>query len=144
MERKAYKTDLSDEQWKIIESLLTAEKKTGTTGKNHKHSYREILNAILYLLRTGCQWEMLPHDFPPYPTVNWYFRAWTVNNTLERIHDALRHQVREQAGKEPTPSALIIDSQSVKTTEAVRPPEKGGSVAMTVAKRSKEESVISL
>jgi putative transposase len=78
---------------------------------------REVINALLYLDRTGCQWRALPRDFPPWPTVWTYFRAWRNDGTWERIHTALREAVRVKAGREPTPSAAIIDSQSVKTSQ---------------------------
>jgi putative transposase len=91
-----------------------------------------------YVQRTGCQWEMMPHDLPPYSTVYAYFRKWQRNGTWQKIHDQLRHKVRKQAGKEPEASAASLDSQSVKTTE-----KRGRSTATMVAKRSKAESDIS-
>ena len=90
---------------------------------------REYLNGILYVLRTGCSWQMLPHDFPPFQTVKTYFYKLQRDGTWERVNDALRQQVRQQAGRAAEPSLLIVDSQSVKTTE------KGGLAAMTAAKR---------
>jgi putative transposase len=79
---------------------------------------REIVNAILYFVRTGCQWRNLPHDFPPWGTVHYYYRRWRLDGTWQKIHRTLREQVRtEKEGREATPSAAIIDSQSVKTTE---------------------------
>jgi putative transposase len=90
---------------------------------------RAVINGIFYVLRSGCAWRMLPHDFPPWPTVYYYFWSWRRDGTWERLQDTLRAQVREQAGREVSPSAAIIDSQSVKTTE------KGGLAATTLARR---------
>src|SRR5215472_2792949 len=115
--RKAYPSDLTDAQWHLIEPLMPAHRPAGMVGRPRERAYREIVNAILYLVRTGCQWHYLPHDFPPPTTVSDYYHQWRQDGRLERIHDTLRHQVRKQAGKEPTPSAVILDSQSVKTTE---------------------------
>jgi putative transposase len=113
--RRAYKTDLTDAQWEQIEPLVSV----GHQPEHHrrKHTLREILNTLLYQLRTGCAWEHLPHDLPPKGTVYDYFHLWTHNGTFARIHTVLREQVREQAGREAQPSAAIVDTQSVKTTE---------------------------
>ena len=112
--RKAYSSDLTDEQWKLIEPLLPA---AIPGGRPRKTDIREVVNAIFYLLRTGCAWRLLPHDFPPPGTVYDYFRAWTKNGTLWRIHDTLRRLVRVAAGRNEEPSAACIDSQSAKTNE---------------------------
>jgi putative transposase len=112
--RKQYQSDVSDDQWKVIEPLLPNPK---GGGRPRTTDIREVLNAIFYLLRTGCAWRLLPHDFPPAGTVYEYFRAWSRDGTLQRIHDTLRRRVRAAAGREEEPSAACIDSQSAKTNE---------------------------
>jgi putative transposase len=112
--RKPYPTDLSDEQWKNLEPLVPAPK---LGPQPVKHTRREILDAIFYVDRAGCQWRMLPHDFPPWQSVYGYLYRWRKDGTWEVINDALRRQVREQAGRRHEPTAAIIDSQTVKTTE---------------------------
>lgn len=112
--RKSYPTDLSDEQWEILEPLVPAAQ---PGPQPIKHTRREIVNAIFYLLRSGCQWRMLPHDLPPWRLVYHYFAAWKKDGTWQQIHDALRRRVRQSKSRNPEPTAAIIDSQSVKTTE---------------------------
>src|SRR3970040_517034 len=114
--RNAYPSDLKDEQWNILESLV-APPRTDGLGRPPEVDLRAVVNAILYLNRTGCQWDMLPHDVPPKSTVYGFFAQWPNDGTWQKIIDALRTQVRVAAGREPTPSAACIDSQSVKTTE---------------------------
>ena len=114
--RKAYPSDLTDEQWNILESLF-APPRTDGLGRPQEVDMREVVNAILYLNHSGCQWDMLPHDLPPKSTVYGYFADWRDDGTWQKILDALRTQIRVAAGREPTPSAACIDSQSVKTTE---------------------------
>lgn len=116
MTRRAYDTDLTDAQWTLIEQFFP-ERAAGTRGRPREHSYRELINAMMYLLTAGCVWRLLPHDLPPWKTVYSYFRKWTRDGLWEKIHQALREQVRTEAGREPEPSAAIVDSQSVKTTE---------------------------
>jgi putative transposase len=103
-----------DEQWYMIERMIPPEKHGG---RHRTVDMREVINAILYILRTGCQWRNLPHDFPPWGTVSWYFWLWSNDGMWTRIHDKLREMVRVEAGREVEPSAAIMDSQSVKTTE---------------------------
>jgi putative transposase len=111
--RKPYPTDLSDAEWNYIEPHLPAPK---GYGRPRTHNLREILNAVFYVLRSGCQWRLLPHDFPRRPTVYWYFRKWRIDGTWERINRALRERLRVRVKRDPQPSAGIVDSQSVKTT----------------------------
>ena len=112
--RQAYPTDLNDTQWHLIEQLLPA---PAVTGRPREHSYRELLNAIFYIVCSGCAWRLLPHEFPPWKTVYTYFRRWRKDGTWERLNGALREAVRLKHGRGPQPSAAILDSQSVKTVE---------------------------
>jgi len=112
--RKSYPSDLTDEQWALLEPLLPSE--VEGLGRPREVDFRDVINAILYLNRSGCQWNMLPHDLPAKSTVYDYFAQWRNDGTWQRMMDALRVQVRVAAGREPTPSAASIDSQSVKTT----------------------------
>jgi putative transposase len=111
--RKAYRSDLTHEQWNLVQGLLPAAK---PTGRPRKVDLREVVNTILYQARTGCQWDYLPHDLLPKSTVWDYFVAWHQDGTWEKLVDALRGQVRREEGREETPSAACIDSQTVKST----------------------------
>ena len=111
--RKPYPSDLSDEQWAILAPLLPPPVPAGAPRTT---DLREALNAIFYVLSTGCAWSASPHDFPPEGTVRDYFHRWRRDGTWQRIHDTLRRQVREEAGKDVEPSAGSIDSQTVKST----------------------------
>lgn len=113
MPRKAYTTDLSDQQWMLIQPFLPP---PAHLGRHRTTELREVVNAILYVLRGGGAWRLLPHDFPPWQTVYRYFRTWLVAGIWERIHTALREKLREKVGRQATPSAGILDSQSVKIT----------------------------
>jgi putative transposase len=112
--RAVYETDLTDAQWEILRSLLPSPPGGGRPPKTDR---REVVNALLYVLRTGCAWDLLPHDFPPPGTVYDYFSRWRRDGTIARLHEALRPRVREAAERDPEPSAACLDSQSVKTTE---------------------------
>ena len=131
MKRKPYPSDLSDEQWKALAPLLPAAK---AGGRPRKADIREVVNGILCVLRNGRAWRALPRDFPPWGAVWRHFREWRLNGTWSQANETLRSAVRKSAGRDPEPSAAIIDSQSVKTTE------KGGLAAMTLARRSRVES----
>jgi putative transposase len=111
--RKAYQSDLSDAEWSCLEPHLPAPE---ANGRPRLHSPRKILDAILYVLKSGCAWRLLPHDFPPWKTVYHYFRSWRLDGTWERMHLALRKRMRVRLERDPQPSAAIVDSQSIKTT----------------------------
>src|ERR1044072_6896737 len=115
MARKAYDTDVTDDEWRELRPLLPKPK---PGGRPRETDVREVYNAIQYFLKTGCQWRSLPHDLPPWPTVYTYFRNWKEDGTWQRVHDFLRRKLRRRDGRKGQPSAAIIDSQSVKTTEA--------------------------
>jgi transposase len=125
--RRPYRTDLSDARWALIEPTMTAWRaaRGGLGLKKPVHDLREIVNAILYVNRTGIAWEYLPHDFPPYKTVHSYFTRWAADGTTKTIHDLLRGKVRQAAGRDPEPTAAIIDSQSVKTSSNVPEASQG-------------------
>src|SRR5947199_2117349 len=119
----AYPSDLTDDQWALIEPLVPVRSTRGKGsrgGRPPKFPRRRIVDAILYVVRTGCSWRQLPHDFPPWATVFWYFKQWRADGTVDRIHDALRDRVRDEAGRDPLASAGIVDAQSLKVADTVR------------------------
>ncbi len=121
-----YPSDLTDEEWAVLEPLLPP---TKHTGRKRKYELREIANAIFYLLRSGNTWRMMPRDLPPWQVVYWHFAKWRATGVWQHINDTLRTRLRVQAGREEAPSAAILDSQSVKTSE------KGGQEATMPARR---------
>ena len=136
--RLRYPSDLTDDEWALVKPLIPPAKRGG----NKRHvDVREIVDGLMYILSTGCQWRALPKDLPARSTVHDYFDLWSWDGTLDRIHHALYVKCREQAGREASPTAAIIDSQSVKAAE------KGGPrsirTAMTRARRSRARSAIS-
>lgn len=122
---RRYPTDLTGRQWRLVEPLLP-EPPAGPAGRPPKHEKREIVNAILYQVRAGGSWRMLPKDFPPWQTVYGYFARWRDDGTLDALHDALREQVRQQRERRnPAPSAGIVDSQSLKGADTVSAASRG-------------------
>ncbi len=126
-----YPSDVTDAEWDVISPLLP---KALSGGRPRTVVLRHVINAIFYVSRSGCAWRMLPTDFPPYQTVYHYFRAWKKDGTWEKVHDALRDALRQKEGRDVSPSAAILDSQSAKTTE------KGAPGATMQGKKSRAAS----
>jgi transposase len=126
-----YPSDVVDAEWDVIAPLLP---KARSGGRPRTADLRHVVNAIFYVSRSGCAWRMLPTDFPPYQTVYHYFRAWKKDGTWEKVHDTLRDLLRQKGGRDVSPSAAILDSQSAKTTE------KGAPGATTQARKSRAAS----
>jgi putative transposase len=126
--KKNYPSDLSNLEWEQIRGFFESDYKTG---RRPKHDKRQIVNAIFYVSRTGCQWTYLPKDFPPWRTVYTYFWTWQKQGLFENLHDELRRLIRTLLGRNEEPSAAIVDSQSTKTTE------RGALKVLTMRKRSK-------
>jgi len=118
MNRQTYTTDLTDAQWQKLELLLPPAERRG---RPREHKLREIVNAIFYIVDNGIKWRAMPHDLPPWQSVYYYFRQWTKQGRWETLNTTLREMVRQKAGRHPQPSAAVIDSQSVKTTEETEP-----------------------
>ena len=120
-ERERYPSDLTDERWALIEPVITAWKAAHRSVSGHQGGYqmREIVNAILYQSRTGCQWEYLPHDLPPRSATYYYFAKWRDDGTDQAIHDLLRWQSREQKGRRADPALVVLDTQSVHAAASV-------------------------
>lgn len=135
MERKAYNSDVTDAEWKIIAPLIPAAK---SGGRPRTVSVREVINAIFYVLKTGCSWQMIPNDLPPSSTVYSYFRVFQRKGVWKQINQQLRREFRKSLEREEKPSAGSIDSQSVKTTG-----KRGKYMVSMEGKKSRDESDIS-
>jgi transposase len=140
---KRYPSDLTDAEWAVIAPLVP-EPLPGGRGRPVVHSRRVIVEAILYVTRTGCAWRYLPHEYPPWRTVYGYFAAWRADGTLDAIHDALRARVRVAAGRRPGPSAAVIDSQSVRAADTVPRDSRGWDNAKKVNGRKRHIAVDTL
>jgi putative transposase len=140
---RAYPSSLTDAEWAVVQPLIRRPAMP-QGGRPPKHPLRQILDAIRYLVCTGCAWRLLPHDFPPPGTVYWWFAKWAADGTLARLHDALRERVRVAAGRRPAPSAAIIDSQSVRAADTVGKPSRGWDAGKKVNGRKRHLAVDTL
>lgn len=131
MKRQAYPDDMTDKEWELVKPFL--EQNDSPRGRKPKYEKRDVMNAIFYLIRSGCSWRHLPHDFPPWYAVYSQFVRWRDRGVFEKMHDKTKEKMREFLGRNAKASGAIIDSQSIKTAE------KGGSVDMTVGRRLKGE-----
>ena len=143
--RRGYPSDVSDAEWSLIEPLLPAPAwLSAAGGRPEAHPRREIVNAIRYLVRSGCSWRQLPADFPPWQTVYHHFNQWTADGTTSRLHDGLRAQVRVAAGRDPEPTVAVIDSQSVRAADTVPRASRGWDQAKKVNGRKRHIAVDAL
>ena len=133
--RRVYDTDLSDGQWALIEPMIPL---AAPGARPRKAATRDLVDAILYFLRAGGSWRLLPHDLPPWQTVYYYLRRWQREGVWNRVHHTLVMADRERVGRQPSPSAAILDSQSVRTAD-----QRGGRKAMTPARKSADASATS-
>jgi transposase len=140
---RTYPSSLSDAEWAVLAPLLKRPA-SPQGGRPPKHPLRHIVDAIRYLVRTGCAWRLLPRDFPPPGTVYWWFAKWATDGTLQQLHDVLREQVRVQAGRNPTPTAAIIDSQSVRAADTVPGSSRGWDAGKKVNGRKRHLAVDTL
>jgi len=136
--QRAYPSDLTDAQWELLVPLIAP---LSSEASYYFHERREIVNGILYVLRSGCPWRSLPHDLPAWGTVYHYFRKWKREGIWDRVLEALCMQMRVKEGRDPEPSAAVIDSQSIKTS-AVRGPEKGYDAGKKIWGRKRTPSSI--
>ncbi|ADL47598.1 IS5 family transposase [Micromonospora aurantiaca (nom. illeg.)] len=145
-DRKPYPSDVTDAQWALIGPFLRAWKARRVSASGHQGDYdlREIVNAILYQNRTGCQWTYLPHDLPPKSATYYYFALWRDDGTDQAIHDLLRCQVREKAGRREDPTAVVLDSQSVRAANHVPAATTGKDVGKKVSGRKRGLAVDAL
>ncbi|MFB8235586.1 IS5 family transposase [Kitasatospora purpeofusca] len=137
--RRPYRSDVSDARWHLIEPVFIAwrARRTGPGAAARVHDLREIVNAILYVNRTGIPWEYLPHDFPPYKTVYDYYAKWEADGTTEQVHDLLRDRIRQAHGRDTHPSAAVLDAQSVKTSCNVAEADQGIDAAKKIKGRKR-------